>query len=169
MRYLILTLLGLGVVPFVTVASSGPSAPTSAAVPAATHIVNEPIVLYSLSGSTLAGLVHRQLTVYNGGFVTIAQQDSIVIFGSESEDVATASVTPQEASQLLRDLLLAGAATLGDQDITVSDVPLNTLTVLEGDTDARSHTFSYWLPIEQYAQVGQVIDGFIQSTFPGFQ
>ena len=60
MRYLILTLLGLAVVPFVTVASLGPSAPTSAVVLASTHIVNEPIVIYSVSGSTLAGLVKRR-------------------------------------------------------------------------------------------------------------
>ena len=47
----------------------------------------------------------------------------------------------------------------------MTDVPLNTLTVFNGTTDAQAHTFSYWLANGNYAPVQAAIDAFITQTF----
>ena len=128
--------------------------------------MNEPVVMFSITGGTLTGSIHRQLSVYNNGFATIAKLDDGPIFGL-SEDVDTAGVGPAAANQFLLDLVAAGAVSLPDQQIFISDVPLNTLTILEGKQLALSRTFSYFGG-GQYNNVQQIIDTFIQTHFPGF-
>ena len=78
-----------------------------------------------------------------------------------------ASIGPQAALQLLIDLVVAGAATLPDQRFVIPDVPLNTLTILEGKELALSRTFSYSIG-GKYTGVSTVINSFVQNTFPGF-
>lgn len=131
-------------------------------------IVNEPVVVYSINGGTLIGTVHRQLTVYNSGFATIAKMDSSVFPApGELVDVQTANIGPDRASHLLFTLLRAGAAELPDQKLIVNDVPLKTLTVMRGRPTTIANTFSYWLGFGAHASVDKVITDFINETFPG--
>ena len=140
----------------------------SKAAPANT-IVNEPLVVFSVSGGTLTGTVHRQLTVYNNGFVTISKLDH-QYFPTEQEivDVKTTSIGTERAYNLVLRLVRSGAGVLPDQPIFVSDVPLNTLTVLDGKEVAVARTFSWWLGIGEYSGVQRVINEFVQANFPGF-
>ncbi len=141
----------------------GSSAPQSSGA-----IQNEPVVVYSLTGGTLIGTLHRQLIVYNSGFVTIAKLDQPVFpVPGVDMDVETASIGSDGAYKLLLELVQAGAAQVSDQTIPFSDTPLKTLTVLEGRTLALSRTFS-WYGGAEWAAVDQTIDTFIASTFPGF-
>lgn len=49
---------------------------------------------------------------------------------------------------------------LGDQDLSVADIPLTTVTVFKGNTNAKAHTFSYWVGIKGYGQIAQIISDF---------
>ena len=53
--------------------------------------------------------------------------------------------------------------TLPDQNIFVSDVPLTTVTVFVGDTDAKADTFSYWLGTGAYTTIDQKIASFMAA------
>ena len=153
----------VGIHPFETAAATGAAPAASAAA-----IQNEPLVVYSVNGGTLSGLIHRQLTVYNSGFATIAKADQIVFpTPGEAIDVQTASVGAAAARKLLGDLVDAGAVTLPDQQVPVPDVPLTTLTIAEGKEIALSRTFSYYVG-PPYSGVSQVINRFITANFPAF-
>ena len=143
----------------------GPAAPA----PAQSGVIQwEPVVVYNLTGGTLTGTLHRQLTVYNNGFATIAQFDMPVFpTPGEIKDVATTSVGSDAAFQLLIDLVVAGAGTLPDQQIPFSDTPLKTLTVLQGQQLALSRTIS-WYGGFGYTDLDIVVNTFIADNFPGF-
>ena len=167
MKRLALSLVALAAVPFAVAPIV--SAWSAAPVPQSSGVIqNEPVVVYNVTGGTLTGLIHRQLTVYNSGFVTIAKLDEPVFpQPAEIQEVRTAQVGPQAATQLLISLVQAGAVQLEDQSFPVSDVPLKTLTILEGKTFALSRTFS-WYVGGDYAVVDQALNKFIGDTFPGF-
>ena len=143
------------------------SARSAATQAAATGVhVNEPMVVFDVTGPTFAGEIHRHLAVYNNGFVTIAKRDNNP-FGNLVIDVRTANVGPDGALTLLTDLVLAGAVSLPDQDVGAADIPLTTLTLLEGKQLALSRTFSYF-DGGPYTGVSSVMSTFISQTFPGF-
>jgi hypothetical protein len=119
----------------------------------------EPIVMWDVTGDTLAGtLVHGRLVVYNDGVTSVS---------SGNGDVRTEGVAPAVVQGLRRALVQAGATTLCDQAY-VTDMPLTTLTMFEGNTDAQAHTFSYWVAENAYAGVQAEIDHFLATHFPGF-
>ncbi len=120
----------------------------------------EPVVLYDVTGSTLAGPYHQHLTVYGNGFATLARDP--VVGGSVVE---TVFLPPADVAQLRTDLAALGAASLCDIPTPVSDVPLNTVTVLSGGTDARAHTFSFFLAIKQHGAVKTLLETFIATHF----
>ena len=61
----------------------------------------------------------------------------------------------------LRDLILDRLVlVLPDQNLSVADIPLTTVTVFKGDTNAKAHTFSYWVGIKGYGQIAQIISDF---------
>ena len=166
-RYGILVLLASTIAVLVAATPNDHALPTSPAeIP--NSIINEPMVSFSIAGSTLTGTVHRQLTVYNSGFVTISKFDNQV-FPTQgiTKDVQTASVSQEDALLLLIRLAQAGALTLPDQPGFVNDVPLSTLTLLEGKELALSRTISWWVD-PSYSGIQSVLDDFIASTFPGF-
>lgn len=120
----------------------------------------EPVVIYDVSGSTFAGPFHQHLTVYNSGLATFARATNF----SEPE-VAVAQVSPADIAQLESDLDALGARSLCDIPTLVSDVPLTTVTVFAGATDARAHTFSFFLSIKQQGAVKQLLESFIATHF----
>ena len=143
-----------------------PSSATGAAASAGVHAI-EPVVIFDTTGSAFAGSIHEHLTVYNSGFVTISKRNDNP-FGNLDIDVQTANVGSAVAMKLLIDLVAAGAVTLPDQNVSAADIPLKTLTILEGKELALSRTFSYWDGIDQYGAVATVLNEFITDTFPGF-
>lgn len=136
-----------------------------AAAPCRNIWQHEPILVYDVTGFTIAGgLRHLNLVVYNDGFATICKSDTIPF----DEGVATAFTGTVTARTLLTDLALASAFTLCDQDLAAADIPLTTVTVMRGATDTLAHTFNYWVPDPPYTGVQSVINAFIATHFPGF-
>jgi hypothetical protein len=140
------------------------AAPVVAPPPCPNTIEHEPLVLYDISGSTLAGSFDMALTVYNDG---TARLSSIGQLGKPSK-VELAFPGPAANTQLLLDLSALGAGTLCDNFVAVADAPTATLTVFRNATDPRNHTFSWKLSLGAYAQVEQRLTAYIQATFPGF-
>ena len=123
----------------------------------------EPVLNFDVTGGTLTGPLHQRYTVYNDGLIT--GSDCGGPFGTNSG--GTASVSATEAETLRKVLIQAGGMVLPDQNIFVSDVPFTTVTVFVGDTDAKAHTFSYWLGTGAYATIDQKIADFM-AAHPAF-
>lgn len=142
---------------------------TIIAPPTVGAIKQEPILLYDVTGSTLAGTIHVQLSVYNNGLASASKLNQLV-FPSPGVDVDVdlAHITPQELNKLRRDLAAAGAFTNVDQNIWVSDVPTTTVTVFRGNTDADAHTYSYLIGSGPQADVQDVINEFMALHFPTY-
>jgi hypothetical protein len=119
----------------------------------------EPIVMWDVTGHNLAGPVHGRLVVYNDGVTSVSSLGN--------GDVRSETIAPALAQALRRDLIQAGATTLCDQT-NATDMPLTTLTMFVGNTDAQAHTFSYWVANNGYAAIQAEIDDLLATHFPGF-
>ncbi len=119
-------------------------------------LMREPVLNFDVTGSTLLGAFHTRLTVYNDGLVTGSTCGG---FNGENSGGTTVA-TLGEVNQLQADLIAAGGLVLPDQNIQVSDVPLTTVSVFKGTTNARCHTFSYWGGAP-YDEIGDVIADFM--------
>ena len=135
----------------------------AAAPPGQQQIKQEPVLNFDVTGGTLLGPLHTRFTVYNNGLVTFSEASGF----ADSSSAGTTRVSDTVVDRLVKDLEDAGGFKLSDQTITVSDVPLTTVTVFRGDTNAKAHTFSYWLGIDQYAKIAQVIDDFYNAYVGG--
>jgi hypothetical protein len=129
--------------------------------PCENTIQREPVLVYELVGSTLIAQIDRTLYVYADGSLKLAeaQADSLGF-------CLRSQTTPRDVQLLQQALVQAGGMRLCDDPRRVMDVPLNTLTLLRGDQDARAHTFSYWIGDGEYAQVDALIQQFIGERFP---
>jgi hypothetical protein len=121
---------------------------------------NEPVVMFEVSGATLVGEVHRQLTVYGNGRATLSEK-----IGSGFSRVATTMTSVEDVNDLRLRLAANGAFMACDQEFLVLDVPLRTLTVFDGETDARAHTVSYWINSDMYAGLDEALEQFITGHF----
>ena len=150
----------------VYLASASSAAPNqgTVVVPSLGEIVNEPVLVFSLTGGTLTGTVHAQLAVYNSGFATLAEK-SDVVFPNPGEhiDVQTTYLDQRDIRKLRGELKAAGSFDLGDQQLVLSDIPLSTITVLEGP---KANTFSYFASTGAYEAPALVVDDFIATHFP---
>lgn len=126
-------------------------------------LVHEPIVMFELSGSSFAGPVERLLTIYGDGSMKLAAADA-----AGPGKCSVGQLTPENALAFQQALAQAGAGSLCDDGLFVTDVPLRTLTFLRGGQDTRAHTFSYWLGDGDYAAVDALLEDFIAEQFPGF-
>ncbi len=116
----------------------------------------EPVLNFDVSGSTLTGPLHHRLTVYNNGLITASQCSGF----SGANSAGTGFTTPALAEKLRKELIDAGGLTLPDQNLSVADIPLTTVTVFKGNTNAKAHTFSYWVGFKGYAKIAQIISDF---------
>lgn len=133
--------------------------PTQRQVP----IENEPVLVFDVTGSTLLGPVHRHLAVYDSGRVSYATSGP----RAAQPFVATATIEPKRVQALMGALSGAGAWQGIDQELGVTDVPLTTVTVLSGATDASAHTFSYWTASTRtHKSVQDLIAAFVTEVFP---
>jgi hypothetical protein len=130
-----------------------------------TEFSHEPVLLYEVSGSTIAGPVYLLLTVYNDGEATLVRQDAPAL----PEELCTATLRPQEVRELQRDLRQAGALRLRDRRTEpVPDVPLTTVTffVAQGNSGrSTANTFSYYVPEDRYSDVEDLIRALIDESF----
>ena len=125
-------------------------------------IVREPVVMFDVSGSTLLGPQALHMTMYNDGFITISKKTTF----PNAIAVEQANVPQVYVEGLVRRLEFAGALQLCDQQQTVTDVPLTSLTILGGN--GQSHSFNYWIGTGDYQRTENVMRGFIAHVFPGF-
>jgi hypothetical protein len=130
-----------------------------------TAFAHEPVLLYEVSGSTIAGPVSLVLTVYSDGEATLVSQDAPNV----AEELCTATLTAAQVRELQRDLRQAGALRLRDlRSQAIPDVPLTTVTFFQNaGNSGRSvaNTFSYLVPEDRYSDVEDVIREFIDEAF----
>ncbi len=123
-------------------------------------INREPLVTFDVSGGTLTGPVFEHLTVYDDGFASYSS-----LSGSKAAVVRSKMISQQEFNELEAALMSSQAMNLMDQDFTVTDVPLSTVTFFRGDTNAHSHSYSYWISSGDYSQVEEILNKFIDTQF----
>jgi len=125
----------------------------------------EPVLVYDKTGGTLLGAVHEQLTVYRDGLATYSRIDPLERDGQ----VSVRTLSPAEVDSILNTLLAVGAQVMCDDPTQISDVPLATLTVLQGDgPDAAAHSFSYYaVPTGGPALVESILRNFIAAQIEG--
>ena len=101
----------------------------------------EPVLVYDKTGSTLIGAVHEQLTVYSDGLATYSKLTPM----NGDGEVSVRTLSPRNLAALVDALTAVGAQVMCDDPIQMSDVPLVTVSVLQGEgADAAAHTFSYY-------------------------
>lgn len=101
----------------------------------------EPVLVYDKTGGTLIGPVHVQLTVYSDGLATYSRIDPLDRDGQVSVRILSAG----QVDALVDTLVAVGADVMCDDPTMITDVPLATVTVLQGDgADAAAHSFSYY-------------------------
>ena len=123
-----------------------------------------PLVVYDVTGSTLAGPVDLSLVVYDSGVAKLSSAS-----GAPGQGKARVEyLTPQATLALARALFQSGSFQTCDQPLAGSDVPLKTLTVFRGGTDAKAHSFSWWITENEYAVLEQHVTDFIGAHFGGF-
>lgn len=126
--------------------------------------LHEPLLAYDVAGSTLVGPTYLHLVVYDDGHALIAAT-------TDTQDpgrAAVALLSRVEVQALRAALVARGAFTQCDDTAQTADLPLRTVTVLGGTTNALAHTFSYTAPNASQAAIEQRIQSLIALHFPGF-
>lgn len=126
---------------------------------------HEPVLIYEVSGSTIAGPTYLLLTVYSDGDATLVQQDAPNV----PEELCQATLRADQLRQLQQNIRRFGLVRLGDQRSSqVPDVPLTTVTVFQAQGNSgrsTANTFSYYVPQNRYSQVEDAIRSFIATAF----
>lgn len=129
-------------------------------------IDHEPVLVYQVSGGTIAGQQDLLLTVYDDGQVVLAVQNATNPEGA----VCIAQVDPLRIARLQDELAAANAARLNDGDPEpLPDLPLTTVTFFFSPGNSpitRANTFSYFFPEGDQALVEDIISSFIAEVFP---
>jgi len=123
----------------------------------------EPTLIYDVTGFTLAGELHVNAVVYNDGLVSYSSRSGL--FGVV-EQACTVFVPPTDVKKLTDALAGAGAGTLPDKLLFVSDVPLQTVTFMKPATDTKAHSFSWYIAPGAYTAVQTIINDFLQKHVP---
>jgi len=126
-------------------------------------IAHEPLLVYEVTGGTLLGPYDLELTVYADGLARLASATQ-----TKLGRTVTRSVGPEAAHQLATELARVGAFFGGDQTQIVTDMPLSTLTILQGAPDSRAHTYSWWLPEGSNQTAPALLQSFIADNFADF-
>jgi hypothetical protein len=122
---------------------------------------HEPVLMFERTGGTLMGPVDLLLVVHGNGRVRLADFSE-----AELPQGGFANVDPEAVSDLMLDLERYGAWIECDDSGMVTDVPLNTITLLKPGTNARSHTHSWWLPEGANGAIEARIELFLDEAFP---
>ncbi|MBI5364195.1 MAG: hypothetical protein HZA53_13535 [Planctomycetes bacterium] len=141
-----------------------PAAPLDPVAGCCNVFLHEPLLVYDVAGSTLAGPTYRHLVVYDDGHAFMAATTDAADPGA----AAVAVLSRIEVQALKAALAVQGAWTQCDDSVFASDVPLKTVTVLNGTTNALARSFSYGIPNASQAVIEQRIATLIATKFPGF-
>jgi hypothetical protein len=130
--------------------------------PCANPLRHEPVLVYEVTGGTLAGPIDLQLTVWGDGTARLCDASQ------PGGRAARVVVGVPEAARLFAKLDRDRAFRLCDSELVATDVPLHTLTIQKPATHTVSHTFSWMVPAGQHARIQQGLERFIQDNFPAF-
>lgn len=137
-------------------------APTTVAPSCVNEFPHEPVLMYEVSGRSLCCLVDIQMTIWSDGSARAASADE-----SGPGRAQIAYIPPLAVQGLLAELNTLGAGAACDEPSFTSDVPLSTLTLLRGTTDARAHTWS-WLGDDGHGGAIELrLNQFLHTHFPG--
>lgn len=117
-----------------------------------------PVVVYDVSGATLAGPVSRNLVIYSNGHVQLSQAAGVA-----SLPWAFASHLSQAELQRVIDALRPWSHLLDEQP-QVADVPLQTLTTIGPQGNARS--VSWYIGHQGHDHIENIVDGLLEEKFP---
>jgi hypothetical protein len=128
----------------------------------------QPVLIYTVSGGTLAGETLQTLIVYDNGLAVWSTLE-----GGNGGDcqVQTAQISQQQINTLLRDLRRAGAMRGNLQagpNQQEPDVPLTTVTVFfnpGGAGRSLAQTFSFFSPQGTRARINDVLTNFLNQNF----
>lgn len=131
----------------------------------------QPVLIYTVSGGTIAGETLQTLIVYDNG---LAVWSTLEGGAGGTCDIQTAQISQQEINMLLRDLRRAGALR-GNLQVGPSepepDVPLTTVTIFfnpgGAGTPGRTlaQTFSFFSPAGTRARINDVLSNFLNDHF----
>ena len=148
-----------------------PSGPAIGITPQPVNTWNrEPTVVWDSSGSTLLGSIHLRVSIYSDGLVTASKFFPTLPGPIQPvcvEKAKTKTIPVAQVRMFHQTLLAAGANTLNDNPLVVTDVPLQTMTFFRHPgPNARSHTFNYWATNGAWGNVDALIRQFIMTEFP---
>ncbi len=130
------------------------------------YIPKDPLVIYNLSGATLLGEVHQQLTVYSDGTATCSEIDPM---GNPAGSAQRKALPVSALQWLLDELILYRAHVLDDDTNFAFDVPLATVTMMFKQRNGTTvgHSFSYYPVVagEEAAKVEGIVRAFIAEHF----
>ena len=117
----------------------------------------EPVLVYDKTGGTMIGLVHEQLTVYSDGLATYSRLDPM----NGDGEVSVRTLTARQLAGLVDTLVAVGADVMCDDPMQITDVPLVTVSVLQGEgADAAAHSFSYY---EMTSGAPAIVEGILRD------
>jgi len=125
---------------------------------------HEPLVVFDVTGATFAGPTDLHLVVHGNGITKLSSATQ----GSGPGKATFQYLPPADARALALQLAGLGGMSLCDDPAVGQDIPLKTLTLLRGTTDAPAHTFSWYDSHGPYMAIEQAVNDFIAKHFPGF-
>lgn len=130
------------------------------------YLLRDPLVIYNLSGATLLGDVHQQLTLYDDGTAVCSEIDPLA---NRAGSVQVEALEAGAVRWFLDELILWGAHLLEDDTSVALDTPMATMTMLFKERNGRvdAHTFSYYPVVAEgnAAEVDRVVQAFIAEYF----
>ncbi len=120
----------------------------------------EPIMIFDCSGVTKTGRTHLNISIYNNGLVNVAQFN-----GNGSQQNMSKLLPQDEVKRLVNSVTEAGAWTLTDAKLARRGVAMRSVTLFEGTTDAKAHTFNYFQPHGNYETIENLVTTFVGAHF----
>ena len=122
----------------------------------------QPMLIARSSGDTLLGPVFQLLTVYSNGEMSLSRVDPV----DAAPKISTAVLGKGELLALMHQLRTAGALSMCDQAVQITDVPLQTITIFMGsDGLSRANTFSYYSGFGEHAAIDVVLSDLVANHF----
>jgi hypothetical protein len=135
----------------------------------------QPVLIYTVSGGTLAGETFETLIVYSNGMaIWTGSGTGSGGTGGTSDGIQTVQLSQQEINTLMRDLRRGGAFRSGNQSNPGNggddSLPMTTVTVFfnpSGSGRSLAQTFSFFSNEGTRGRVNNVITSFINNNFGG--
>jgi hypothetical protein len=139
----------------------------------------QPVLIYTVSGGTLAGETFESLIVYSNGMAIWTGSGNGGTggggTGGTSDGIQTIQLSQQEINTLMRDLRRAGAFRSSLQNSNNGNggddsLPMTTVTVFFNPTSSGrslAQTFSFFATEGNRGRVNNVITNFINNGFGG--